>query len=604
MKHRWILRPIDAGDSVRQLSRQLNDLPLPLARALAVRGITSFEEARTFFRPSADQLLDPFLMRDMEPAAERLAQAIRNRERVLVYGDYDVDGTTSAALMTSFLRDQGVDAQYFIPHRFRDGYGLSNTGIDHALAIGATLIVTLDCGITGHEPAAYARSKDIDLIICDHHTAADTLPDALAVLDPKRPDCPYPFKDLSGCGVGFKLVQATLERMGRPREASYAYLDLVSLSIASDIVPVLGENRVLMIKGLNRIREHPRLGLRKLAEVINRVPGKSSSLDLKACCTSQIVFKIGPRLNAAGRLDEARLATDLLTATDERHAAQLAESLEKLNGQRRDLDRKTYHEALALVETSASTCLEDALVLHGPDWHLGVIGIVASRLVERFYKPTVMLASHNGEVKGSARSITGLNVYDALKDCAPLLTQFGGHMYAAGLTLPEANVDSFRERFRRAVRERSTPDILTPEIPVDAPLRLDEITPRFWSVLRQFAPFGPENKSPIFFSRDLRVVGSPSIVGDGHLKFRVGARNGTTREIYDVIGFNMHQHLPTVRAGKENPNGLQMVYAIEENTYRGRTALQFKLKGVCLQDTPAIQQPASAEASLEQAMRE
>lgn len=571
MTYRWILRSVaEKRDTVARLQHDLNDLPEPLARSLVLRGVETFEQARHFFRPSLEALHDPFLMCDMPQAAARVVQAIERKERVLVYGDYDVDGTTSAALMVTFLRDMGADALYFIPHRYRDGYGLKKIGMDYAVNAGASLVIALDCGITGHAVAAYAQQKKLDLIICDHHTAGDTIPEAVAVLDPKRPDCRYPFKELSGCGVGFKLIQATLALRGDPAERAYPYLGLVALSIASDIVPVLGENRLLMAAGLAVLRNTPRLGVRKLAE--------RAKLDLRKCSTSQIVFSIGPRINAAGRLDHARLAVDLLTTTDEGEAEALSHQIEQINLRRRTLDRATFRAAVDMAEASCDTCMKHALVLHDTDWHLGVIGIVASRLVERFHRPTVMLATANGTAKGSARSILGFNVYNAIKACEPLLTQFGGHAYAAGMEMPLENVAPFRDRFNAVVSEHMKPELMEPELPVDAALELGEITPRFWRVLAQFGPFGPQNNNPLFLSRNLRVVGHPAIVGEGHLKFRVAAPAGAPLVPFDVIGFKLHHLMPTVRSSVQQGTPLKMVFSIEENTWAGKTNLQLKLK--------------------------
>jgi len=572
MEYRWAWRPITDEDSVVQLSRQLNDLPIALARSLVLRGITTYDAARTFFRPELTLLHDPFLMKDMEEASNRMTEAIRSGERVLVYGDYDVDGATSTALMRSFLQSMGVDAGFYIPDRFEEGYGLNNRGIDYAKETGATLIVALDCGITGHESAKYAREIGIDLVICDHHTASDTIPDAVAVLDPKRPDCPYPFKELTGCGVGYKLIQATLSKLDLLESVAHSYLDLVALSIASDIVPILGENRILMLEGLNLIKENPRPGLVALSKV--------TGMTLDRCSTTQIVFSIGPRINAAGRMGSANMAVELLAVEDVNRGIELAQELEALNKQRRSLDQETLNQAVQLVEQSASTCMEHAIVLHQPDWHLGVIGIVASRLVERYYKPTILLATQNGLAKGSARSINGLNIYGALEACSDLLTQFGGHMYAAGLSLPEENITEFRNRLNEIVHEVATPEILQPEIQIDSSLLLADVDKRFWNVLRQFGPFGPENKNPVFHSNGLSVASQPTIVGGGHLKFRVKESNGTSNRVFEVIGFGKHELLPLVRTCKIDKKPIEMLYTVEENRWQGETNLQLKMKDV------------------------
>ena len=569
MKYRWVMRQAPDASVVELLKSALNDLPEALARSLAIRGVNSLESAKLFFRPELSHVHDPYLMRDMDRAVERVVDAIRNGERVLVYGDYDVDGTTSTALMVSFLRSHGVDAIYFIPHRVRDGYGLRPIGIDFAANAGASLIIALDCGITAHAEAVYAREKGIDLIICDHHTAEEAIPDAAAVLNPKRLDCSYPFSGLSGCGVGFKLVQAVLSAMGRPADDAIPYLDLVALSIASDIVPIVGENRVLMRAGLMQIRAKPRLGLRKLAE--------ATGLDLPACDTGKIVFNIGPRINAAGRLADARIAVDLLLTSDENNAEKLADELEQINRRRRELDGGILEQAL---EAAVDLRADRALVLHNPNWHIGVIGIVASRLVERYYRPVVMLTTVDGFAKGSARSIKGFNIYEALRECAPLLERFGGHEYAAGLTISESNIARLRDRLNEVAVERLTDELLQPDLEIDSALTLDQLTDRFWAVLKQFAPFGPSNKRPIFVSRDVDVVGHPSVVGSGHLKFKVRQTAGTESGTYEVIGFNMHQLLPMVRSHRNNNEGVHLVYSVDQNTWNGRSSLQLRLKDV------------------------
>ncbi|WP_456427291.1 single-stranded-DNA-specific exonuclease RecJ [Rhodocaloribacter sp.] len=573
MKHRWVMRPVNNPETVTRLQKELNDLPEALARALVLRGIETFDEARHFFRPNLDDLHDPFLMRDMDAAADRVATALRRGERILVYGDYDVDGTTSSALMTHFLRAHGADAEYFIPDRMKDGYGLGAAGIDHAAEIGAGLIVALDCGITAVEEAKAVRARGIDLVICDHHTPKETLPDAVAVLDPKRPDCPYPFKELCGCGVTFKLVQAVLARLGKPPEDALPYLDLVALATASDIVPLTGENRVLMSEGLKRLRAHPRLGLRALAE--------GAGLDRAGLTTSRIVFGFGPRINAAGRLASARLAVDLMLAEDEDRAAELVQTIEELNRKRRALDNDIARQAALMAERQLTARERHSIVLHDPEWHLGVIGIVASRIVERFYRPAIMLSTAGDRLKGSARSIHGVDVFEALTACADLLTEFGGHKYAAGLSLPEENLPAFRERFDEAVRASITAEMLLPAIEVDAPLRLSEINERFWAVLRQFAPFGPRNATPVFHARDLFVAGRPKTVGDGtHLRFAVRHADGPSMS---AIGFGLGEHLPTLLESRRRGTPIELLFSVEENTWNGRTSLQLRARDLRLE---------------------
>lgn len=563
------MRPAPDSAVVEHLKSSLNNLPEALARTLALRGITSLESARLYFRPDLSHLHDPFLMKDMDVAADRVVHAINQHERVLVYGDYDVDGTTATALMVSFLQDNGVDTVYFIPHRVRDGYGLQPVGIDFAANSGVSLIIALDCGITAHAEVAYAKKRGMDLIICDHHLADETIPDAVAVLDPKRNDCTYPFDGLSGCGVGFKLLQAVMQKRGAPADQALPYLDLVALSIASDIVPIVGENRVLMHAGLHQIRANPRLGLRKLAEATGQ--------DLSACDTGRIAFGIGPRINAAGRLADARLAVDLMLTSDVQNAEHLANELERINKNRRELDTVILEEALDDAREWASS---NALVLHRPDWHVGVIGIVASRLVDRYYRPVVMLTTVDGNAKGSARSIKGFNIYEALSECRPLLSRFGGHAYAAGMTLPEENIPLLRTKLNEVAGERLSDEILQQNLEIDSPLHLDYVNDRFWAVLKQFAPFGPENKRPVFMSRGVNVVGHPSVVGSGHLKFKVRQSGSQDNEAYEVIGFNMHEHLPMIRAHRSSNEDLQMVFSIDRNTWNGRSSLQLQLKDV------------------------
>jgi single-stranded-DNA-specific exonuclease len=589
MTYRWTYRSLDDPEVVPKLQDALNDLPPSLARALALRGITSFEEARHFFRADRAALHDPFLMQDMEAAADRLGQAIDQGERVLVYGDYDVDGTTAAALLTDFLRRRGVDASFFIPDRYDDGYGLCKRGFDEARERDASLVVALDCGITAHEEAAYAREQGLDLIICDHHTPQVddgelTLPDALAVLDPKRPDDDYPFTELTGCGLGFKLVQATLTRRDEDPERAFNYLDLLGVSTASDIVPLHGENRILMAEGLRALQQTDRPGLRALAD--------AAGLDLETVTsTGNIVFTIGPRINAAGRMAHASTAVELLLADDYSEAEPRAAELERLNEERRAIDDATEAAALEQAERQITSRSPHALVLYDEDWHLGVIGIVASSVVERFHKPTIMLTHNGDEVKGSARSIEGINIYDALKDCSDVLTQFGGHDHAAGMSLPTDNIEAFRDRFDAAIGERVTPDLLAPSIKVDAEIDLHaigSIGDRFWAVLKQFGPFGPANAKPVFHATNLAVAGTPRTVGsDGsHLKFEVRPRSSTASRppTFDVIGFGMGEKLSVLEESKDQGKPFELLFSLEENTWNGETNLQFKARDLRLEE--------------------
>ncbi|PEN13029.1 single-stranded-DNA-specific exonuclease RecJ [Longibacter salinarum] len=594
MTYRWILRSVDDPNVISDLQKELNGLPEALARALALRNVSSFDEARHFFRADREALHDPFLMQDMEAAADRVAEAIESDDPVLVYGDYDVDGTTASALMADFLRSQGVDAHVFIPDRYEDGYGLGSRGLDRAREIGATLVIALDCGITAMEEAAYARELGLDLIICDHHTPKATLPEAVAILDPKRDDCEYPFKELSGCGVGFKLVQATLDRLGQPADDAFRYLDLLAVSTASDIVPLYGENRVLMAEGLRVLQEKDevRPGLRAMAQ--------TADLDLAdVTSTGKIVFTIGPRINAAGRMAQADLAVDLMLAPDVETALPMARELETLNRERREINDRIEKEAIELAERQITSRTPHGLVLYNPEWHLGIIGIVASSVVEHFHKPAILLARNGAEVKGSARSISGVNVYDALSDCEDVLTQFGGHDYAAGMSLPEDQVDAFRDAFDEAVGKRITAEMLTPAIKVDASMPLDvvgEHRGRFWAVLKQFGPHGPANATPVFHSGNLVLDGKPRTVGRGgnHLKFRVREADSDSRQSYDVIGFGMGNKLDVVRESYDSGEPIELLYSVEENTWNGRTTLQLKCRDVRLESSERVLQKESA----------
>lgn len=572
---RWTLRPLADDSRAEALSASLNGLPNALARALLLRGVASFDDARTFFRPALGGLHDPFGMRDMDLAAERVARAITGHERVLVYGDYDVDGTTSTAMMLTFLQSQGVEASFFIPNRFDHGYGLSAAGLDIAVARGCTLVVALDCGITANAEADYARAVGLDLVICDHHTAGPVLPDAVAVLDPKRPDCDYPFDGLSGCGVGFKLIQAVLTVLGLPEEEAWPYLDLVAVSTASDIVPMIGENRILMRAGLKQLCDAPRVGIAALAA--------KAGVDLTCCTSSKIVFQLGPRINAAGRIEDAAMAAELLAATDPDEARRLVDDIEALNMRRRELDRATRDEAIVIAERLMDAD-PVALVVYHPGWHPGVVGITASRIAERFHRPTVLLTSNGrgGPAKGSARSVKGISIYDALAQCTDLLDRFGGHAFAAGLALPVANVDALRERLQVAVGDALLPDALLPEIDIDAHLDLREVTPRFWNVLKQFHPHGPDNDRPLFWGRGLRVAGQPTLVGAQKQHLRMRVQQDADGPTFPVIGFNLADRHAAALASVRRGRPLDLAFEVDENDWNGRTSLQLRAVDVRL----------------------
>ena len=548
------------------LQEQLN-IPLEIAQLLAMRGITDFDRAKIFFRPEEEELHDPFLMKDMEAAACRLSSAIRNREKVVIYGDYDVDGTTAVSILYIFLKEFGLDVDYYIPDRFKEGYGINEDGIHYALQKKADLIVSVDCGITAIEEAKYIKEQGMDLIICDHHTVGDSMPIAVAVLDPKRPDCDYPFDGLSGAGVGFKLVQGTVQKLGLPSSLPDSFFDLVAISIASDIVPIVDENRTLMRLGLKKINSNPRPGIKALLDLINTQPGDIT--------TTQIVFSIGPRINAAGRMGDAATAVQLLIAEDAGTADKFARQLEAINIKRRSTDTETMEEAMQMLDDQFDMNETSAMVLHHPDWHLGVIGIVASRLVDAHYRPAIMLSTVDGKIKGSARSIKGFNIYDALKECEDLLEQFGGHEYAAGLTMDIHNLDEFRNRMNDIACAMLSENDFKPELEISADLDLNKVNTKFWKLLTQFEPFGPENKQPVFVSRNVSIQGVPTIVGNGHLKMRVKQNDSA---IFDAIGFNMHDYEPLLR----NCNGsrVDIAYMLEENNWNGRRSIQMRLKDI------------------------
>lgn len=569
MSFRWVYSEPAHAESVPVLQEELG-IPEKIAYLLSLRGIDTFDKAKSFFRPELNLLHDPFLMKQMHEASQRLARAIRTGEKILVYGDYDVDGTTATSILYTFLQDFGVDVEYYIPHRFKDGYGINPEGIKFAMQRRAGLIVSVDCGITAIEEARFAKQNNIDLIICDHHNVGDELPDATAVLDPKRPDCEYPFDGLSGAGVGFKLLQGTIRKLGLNDRIAYKFLDLVAISIASDIVPIVDENRILMREGLRIINTNPRVGIKALLDLIN--------LDIGTISTSNIVFSIGPRINAAGRMGDASKAVQLMIAETEAEAAVRANELETINIERRTKDSQTMEEAVDKVAQEYNLEKASSMVLHDPDWHLGVIGIVASRLVDTYYRPAIMLSTVDGVIKGSARSIKGFNIYEALKQCEDLLEQFGGHEYAAGLTIKGENLDEFRARINQIASGNLTADDFEPELVVDCELELDEIDMGFWKLLSQFEPYGPGNLRPVFVSKGVKVVGVPTIVGSGHLKMKV-SQNGSG--VFDVIGFNMHEYLPVLR--KAEPGALNIAYSLEENHWNGRRSLQIKLRDLDVQ---------------------
>ncbi len=558
----WYVTDIPDRNLTHELAEQLR-VPALIARILVSRGITTFETARKFFRPAWEDLYDPFRMADMDKAVERICLALNQKESIFIYGDYDVDGITSVSLVTLFLRQLGATVTYYIPDRLKEGYGLSIAGIELAAEQGTTLMITVDCGITGVEEVKRARELGIDVIISDHHEPGAVLPEAVAILDPKRPGCSYPFKELAGVGVAYKLIQAVGQYCGLDEAAAREYIDLVALGSAADIVPLIDENRALVHKGMEKINRFERLGIRALAE--------TSGLLNKKIGTGQLVFIMAPRINAVGRLGNAERAAELLITNSEPRAREIAKILEKENQTRKNIDEETFQQAVELMVSENGDDIPSAVVLSQVGWHSGVIGIVASRIVEKVYRPTIMIAVEDGVGKGSARSIPNFDVYSAIKRCEEHLLGFGGHKYAAGLTIAPEKIEAFRAAFCQAVEEEIKEEDLIQQIDVDAEISLDEITDKFIRLLNLFAPFGPKNMRPVFLSRNLQAVGTPQIVGRDHLKFRVRQKGN----VFDAIGFGLGSLHKRIAEGESN---LDMIYVIEENFWNGQTRIQLRVK--------------------------
>ena len=565
-ERKWTVREPGDPEKVDRLATELG-VDRVLAELLVQRGVETFQQARAFFRPSLEDLHDPFLMKDMDKAVERLHEAITKGQKILVYGDYDVDGTTAVALVYSFVRRFTKRVEYYIPDRYDEGYGVSYKGLDWASDNDVDLLITLDCGIKAIEKVEYARSKGIDVIICDHHLPEDELPGAVAVLDPKREDCHYPFDDLCGCGVGFKFVQGYSIKYGIDFESLEPLLDLQVVSIASDLVSMVGENRVLAHFGLKRLNENPRKGLLAMLSLAKLEPGHVTIDD--------IVFKIGPRINAAGRMESGRLAVELLTAMDDRSAFQIGEKINDNNNERKNIDREITQEALQMVAGGTALETENVTIVYNPTWNKGVVGIVASRLVEAYYKPTVVLTKSNGFITGSARSVAGFDLYASIESCADLLENFGGHVYAAGLTMKEEHLEEFCKRMNQFVSGNITKQELTPVVDIDARLDFSQITPKFFRILKQFQPFGPGNANPVFLTDDVYDAGNGRKVGAGgvHLKLDLMQESQPYRQI-PAIGFNMAEFYDHIKAG----NPIDVCYSIVENFYRGSSTLQLRLK--------------------------
>ena len=560
---RWNLLPKPNLETVTHLSKALGIEPL-LSSLLVQRGITTYDQAKRFFRPSLEELHDPFLMQDMDLAVERIQRAIAAQEAILIYGDYDVDGTTSVALLSSYLKSYYPNVATYIPDRYTEGYGVSYKGIDYAQDNDITLIIALDCGIKAIEKVAYASKKGIDFIICDHHRPGENLPKAIAVLDPKREDCSYPYKELCGCGVGFKLIQALGSRRGQSIEDLVLYLDLVATAIGADIVPVTGENRVLAYYGLQVINSNPRVGYQAILKQVNK-----STLTI-----TDVVFIIAPRINAAGRMKHGNHAVSLLVETDPQSAAQWASEIELFNTDRKDADKQITKEALEQI-SQAGEQTNNTTVVYKEHWHKGVIGIVASRLIETYYRPTLVFTKSGDTLAASARSVKGFDVYNALEGCAQYIEQFGGHKYAAGLTLQEKEYPNFKAQFEKVVSQTIDPKLLSPEINIDGQLDLADITPKFHRILKQFAPFGPGNRQPVFMTQNLKDTGYGKCVGADKSHLRLTVKQVDSAPIVG-IGFGLGDKKDT--ACRKLP--FKAVFCIDENQWQGKVSLQLRIKDI------------------------
>jgi single-stranded-DNA-specific exonuclease len=567
MEKRWVVK--DKGDTavVKQLAKVLN-VSDSLANLMVQRNITTSDEAKAFFNPSLELLHDPFLMKDMNIAVDRISTAVKKNEKILVYGDYDVDGTTAVALMYSFLKDQYSNVAYYIPDRYKEGYGVSYQGLDYAYQNNCKVVITLDCGIKAVEKVKYARTKGLDVIICDHHYPGDEIPKALAVLDPKQPSCNYPYKELSGCGVGFKLIHAYSRVHGIPFEKIAHYLDLVAVSIASDIVPITGENRIMAYIGLKKLNESPRTGLKEIIR---------ESEVTKALTIEDVVFKIGPRINAAGRMETGSKAVDLLVSSDTKLATEISKEINNFNIERRNVDRTITTEAMRMISEDQRTVNSKTTVLYNPNWKKGVIGIVASRLIETYYRPTVILTESNGFATGSARSVQGYDLYQAIEACSDLLESFGGHMYAAGLTLKKENIRPFMEKFEYYVNSTISEEQLMPRVFIDEELSFSEINCDFFKIMNQFQPFGPENMSPVFISRNIFDTGTGRMVGSSgeHLKLDL-CQESTGQKSFPAIAFNQADYFEYIRGG----NPFDICYSLEMNEFRGNKNLQLNIRDI------------------------
>ena len=578
MEKRWHIKKQGDAESVKLLAEKLN-INNHLANLLVQRGITDFEGAKNFFRPQLSDIHDPFLMKDMDKAVQRIKDAIKNNEKILVYGDYDVDGTTAVAMVYLYLKNIYSNVDFYIPDRDTEGYGISIQGIDFAEKNEFSLVIALDCGIKAVEKIEYAKSKQIDFIICDHHRPGKKMPDAYAVLDPKREDCNYPFKELSGCGVGFKLIQEYNQKTGEPFKNLEKYLDLVVTSIASDIVPVTGENRILAYYGLKILNSNPRPGIEAILRYSNVIRTETNintgNIFNRELTINDLVFLVGPRINAAGRIESAKNSVELLISENIDSAERVAEQINTLNTERRNLDTQITQQALDMISSNEKLKNGKTTVVFNSGWHKGVIGIVASRLTETYYRPTIVLTKSNDFITGSARSVKDFDIYDAVDACSDLLEHFGGHKYAAGLSLKEENLNAFQERFENVVSDTIEDHMLIPEVEIDAKLNLNDINNKFYRILKQFAPFGPNNMTPMFQTNGLIDTGYARIVGNNHLKLNVVHRDISGYPV-SAIAFQQGEHIEYIKKGIP----FDICYHIEENNWNNKTTIQLNIKDI------------------------
>jgi len=569
MTKRWCIRT-QTEEEIRaqeMLTEELRLNPI-ICQLLVLRGITSVSGVKKFFKPSLNELHDPFLMPDMHKAVNRLNKALGNNEKILIYGDYDVDGTSAVSLVYRFLRPYSILLDYYIPDRYDEGYGVSKRSIDYAVEHGVKLIITLDCGIKAIDKVNYAKEKGIDFIICDHHMPDDRLPDALAVLDAKRADSEYPYEHLSGCGVGFKFMQAFAQSNDIPFSTLENLLELTAISIASDIVPITGENRILAHFGLRQLNYNPCVGLKGII--------KTSGLTGKELTISDIVFKIGPRINASGRMMNGRKAVDLLISKDEKTAAEKSANIDQYNDERREMDRKITEEANAIIDELTDIEDRKGIVLYNPNWHKGVIGIVASRLTEKYFRPAVVLTRSSDLITGSARSIVGFDIYKAIENCRDLLENFGGHTYAAGLSLRDENLQEFTERFMKITSDEITPEQMTPQIDIDTIITLKDVTTALMSDLKKMNPFGPDNEKPVFVSLNVKDFGTSRVVGKEGTHLKLEVIDDSCKTPVHAIAFGMSEHEKYLK--EESP--IDICYTIEENVYNGATSIQLLIKDI------------------------